>query len=92
MTRRAHASKSRARGISVTSKEGKDNKENSIRSSSKLKLVLSESFGNGYESCGRSIKTIGGVNKSIEYSKRFDTDVSPSSKRKIGAISSLCMD
>ena len=47
MTRRAYASKSRARGISVTSKEGKD-KENSIRSSSKLKLVLSESFGNGY--------------------------------------------
>ncbi len=64
VTRRAYASKSRARGISVTSKEGKD-KENSIRSSSKLKLVLSESFGNGYESCGRSIKTIGGITKSI---------------------------
>ena len=75
---------SRSRGISVASKE----KEPTRRTGSKVKLTISDvSLDNG-----RSIKTITSLNKSIDYSKRIDTDASPNKRRKIGAISSLCLE
>lgn len=63
-------------------------KEPTRRTASKVKLTISEaSLDNG-----RSIKTIGSLNRSIDYSKRIDTDTSPNKRRKIGAISSLCLE
>jgi pimeloyl-ACP methyl ester carboxylesterase len=76
---------SRSKGISVASK-GKDP---SIRTNSKVKLTISEA---SLESCGRSIKTISSLNRSIDYSKRLETDTSPNKRRKIGAITSVCHD
>ena len=55
---------SRSKGISVASK-GKDS---ATRTGSKVRLTITES---NSESCGRSIKTIASLNKSIDYSKRL---------------------
>lgn len=90
-TRRNIFSRAKNRGISITSKEGKD-KEVSVRNSSKIKLSISEPNVHNYEKRQRSIKTIATLNQSIEYSKRMDTDESVGKRRNIGAITSLCMD
>ena len=55
---------SRSKGISVASK-GKDP---ASRTGSKVKLTIVDTSS---ESCGRSIKTIASLNKSINYSKRL---------------------
>lgn len=101
--RRALMSRSKNRGISVTSKEKKERE--SVRSGSKIRLFNPANRGSGSKvtvmhettrteeditgrSTERHIRTIACLSESVQYSKRLGTENSPA-VRKGGAICSV---